>query len=177
MQWNVACDEMCHSVVPIGKSPNMQWRDDPFYPNHRNWSHIMHQISDVDLSDTDDPCFGTYSQVDTISANHYCQSLNSGDQDQDTLWINSLTSSFCCPSPHGPQRSRANWMSYFEARCPDVLHHSLDLPPHNFHISGTLQKALINGTPAWMTVVIFCNCCNTFTCQHPWRCFNCMCLI
>jgi len=38
MQWNVeyvACDEICHTNVPMGKL-DKQWRDDPFHPNHRN---------------------------------------------------------------------------------------------------------------------------------------------
>jgi len=36
-QWNVeyvACDEMCHTTVPMGKLADRQWRDDPLHPNH-----------------------------------------------------------------------------------------------------------------------------------------------
>jgi hypothetical protein len=38
MQWNVEY-VMCHTIVPMGKWANKQWRDDPFLHNHRNSSY------------------------------------------------------------------------------------------------------------------------------------------
>jgi len=39
MQWNVEYVMWCHTIVPMGKLADKQWRDDPFLPNHRNSSH------------------------------------------------------------------------------------------------------------------------------------------
>ena len=139
MQWSVeyvACDEMSHYCThgKISRQTMERWFISPQPQKFKSQAYTSKVMLSYLTQGT--PASGLIVWLTPSLQTVTVKVFKSWDQEQDKL--GKLTDIIILlPIPW-----TTNWMPCFDARCSVILHHNLDLPPCNFHISATLQKAL-----------------------------------